>query len=269
MKNILRTATLFAFTALLMTACRKDQSNADLTAAQNEAFFHSTEKAYQNEIDAITLKSASQNNLCNPLQWLPECVEVTDSGADDYPRSIVLDFGDGCTGNAGVERTGSIHIEVSGPMNEAGSVRTVTFEDFSVNGNELSGTRTTTSNGLNADGQPQFTRVVAMSIQRNVGTFERNFTQDVTWLSGFDTEPCGDNIFEITGSGTVTRPNGTTISRTIIEPLLVDRVCGYVTSGVVVVDAPMGERTIDFGAGACDDDATVTINGEIYEIDLD
>lgn len=269
MNNILRNTSLFVFSVLLLAACRKDQANADLTAAQNEAFFHSTEKAYQNEIDAITLKSASQSNLCNPLQWLPECVEVTDTGVDTYPRTIVLDFGDGCTGPGGVERAGVLHIEVSGPMNEAGSVCTVTFENFSVNGNALEGTRTTTSNGSNAYGQPQFTRVVDMAIERNIGTFQRSFTQNVTWISGFDTEPCGDNVFEVSGNGTVTRPNGTTISRTIIEPLTIDRVCGYVTAGVVVVDAPMGERTIDFGDGACDDDATVTIDGETYEIDLD
>lgn len=264
--------TLFQLTLVLtviaaFTSCRKDRRDPSLEAATNEVLFQSAEKSFQNEVDALTMKS--NDNSCNAPDFMPPCAVVTDSGEDEYPRTIVLDFGDGCTGWYGIERSGIINIELTAPMDQEGAVRTVTFDGYSVNGNALSGTRVTTSNGVNGNGQPLFTRDVDVAIVRNGNNWQRDFFYNITWLSGYDTEECGDNVFEFTGSGTITRPGGATVSRTITEPLIVDRVCGYTTSGVIQVNAPLGERIIDFGNGTCDDDAIVIIDGEEYEIDLD
>lgn len=264
--------TLFKLTLLLtiiatFTSCRKDRRDPSLEAATNEVLFQSTEKSFQNEVDALTMKSNDEG--CNAQNWMPPCAEITDSGEDEYPRTITLDFGEGCTGWYGIQRSGIIHIDLTAPMDQEGAVRTVTFEGYIVNGNALSGTRITTSNGTNGNGQPLFTREVDVTITRNGNIWQRDFLYNITWLSGYDSQECGDNVFEVAGSGTVTRPGGATVSRTIIEPLIVDRVCGYTTSGVIQVNAPLGERTIDFGDGNCDNDAVIIIDGESYDVELD
>ena len=48
-----------------------------------------------------------------------------------------------------------------------------------------------------------------------------------------------------------------------------DRTCGETVSGVVEIDRPVLEDGVmDFGDGACDGTATLTIGSEVYTIDL-
>lgn len=269
MKNITGTITLtFLFSLFILSSCRKqDQSNNDITAATNEALFMATERGYEDEVELFS-RSASSSDQCNPLDYLVDCVEVTDSGVDVYPRDITLDFGSGCEGSNGAVRSGMIHISISGDMMEEGSVRTVTFDGFQVDNTQVAGSRITTSLGVNGDGNPMYTRVIDTEFTRNGNLLTRDLTQTVTWLSGHETAICGDNVFQIDGTGSVVRPNGNVVTRTTLEPVIIDRVCGYPVQGVILTNAPMGERTIDFGDGTCDNIAVVYVNGEEIEISL-
>lgn len=253
--------------SLVLVGCKQQRLDNDTTASENEAFIQANERAFENDIEEST-RSVLVNDQCNPLNYLNDCVEVTDSGEGVYPREIILDYGDGCLGQGGRIRYGQIIINLSDDMGVEGATRTVTFQDFAVNNTYIEGTRVAISQGTNGEGQPQWTRTVDMTFTRNGNELGRNFNQDVTWLSGYNTEECGDNVFQISGSGSVTRPNGNVVTRTIISPLIVDKVCGYTVQGVIVVDAPLGQRTLDFGDGSCDDDAIVIIDGEEFPIDL-
>lgn len=254
-----------ALAMLALASCQKE-ANQNFTFATNEAISAFADKSVTESVDGVTMRSANSN--CNPFEFLPDCVEVTDSGEGEYPRQITLDFGDGCEGANGRVRSGQLLIELTGDMLSEGSVRTVTFQDFMVNDLSIEGSRTTTNLGNTEEGHPYFSRVVDVSYTNGENTFTRYNEFTVTWLSGYDTPECGDNVFQIEGSGSCVRPNGATVNRSILEPLILDQVCGYITQGVVSVDAPNGTRVIDFGDGSCDSVATVTIDDEEYEIDL-
>ena len=265
MKNPIGFVAVLLTASALFSSCQK---NADVstTAAINEAISAFAEKAMVETVDRATLRSSSET--CNPLDQLPDCVEVTDSGEGVYPRTLVLDFGDGCEDEQGRVRSGQIHIEMSGAMLTNGSIRTVTMSDFQVGEVSITGTRVTTSLGYTESGNPAFDRVVELDMVRNGNTMSREHATSVVWISGHETPECGDNVFEITGSGNCTRPNGAVVSRTILEALVLDHACGYIVQGVVVVDAPNGPREIDFGDGTCDSLASMTVDGETIEIDL-
>ena len=55
----------------------------------------------------------------------------------------------------------------------------------------------------------------------------------------------------------------------ITSPLKRDLSCNWISAGTIELQ-PTGKplRTIDFGTGTCDNQATVTINGTIYNITL-
>ncbi|MCB0760460.1 MAG: hypothetical protein KDC12_02980 [Flavobacteriales bacterium] len=252
-------SVLTASTLLLtFTACQKRHQDADDDAAANEVIAAFAERGMQSDIDATTLHRGMPpiEGMCNPLDNLPECATVTESG-DTYPMTITIDYGDGCEDAFGHERSGQIVIELSDDLLNTGAVRTATLVDFHVGNVAISGTRTTTNLGTNDSNQVIFGRECNMTMVRNNHTISRQFSGIATWIAGLETDDCGDNIFELTGSGSCTRPNGVQVSRTIIEPLLIDQECGYITQGVVEMDAPMGTRTIDFGDGNCDNQAVV------------
>jgi hypothetical protein len=55
----------------------------------------------------------------------------------------------------------------------------------------------------------------------------------------------------------------------IIQPLVKEIGCKWITSGKVEIQ-PTGKllRTVDYGNGTCDKDATLLINGNTYNITL-
>jgi hypothetical protein len=78
-----------------------------------------------------------------------------------------------------------------------------------------------------------------------------------------------DDAYEITGSGTVTRPNNTSFTMNITAPLLVALNCNWIKQGTVqITPANNVVRTLDYGSGTCDDQATLTVNGNTTNITL-
>ena len=265
-KLVLKSLTAL-FAMALLSACQKqDSQTTSLTGASNEALSTMTNKAISDDVDAATLRQG-QNN-CDWQSLLPDCATVTES-SEDFPKQIVIDYGDGCLDNFGRLKSGQIIIDLSDEMINEGAERLVSFSDFMVNDVAVEGLRSTVNVGENDEGYPSFTRGIDMTFTKNGYSFERDFTGTAVWISGYDTPECGDNVIELDGSGTCLRPNGVLVQRTIIEPLLIDHVCGYIIAGVVEMTTPMGVRSLDFGDGECDSIAWVTVNGETWEIDLD
>lgn len=250
--------SILSFSALLLTiqSCQKKQTDLSDSAAENEVLSAFAERSVQTDIDAVTLQRSAATNPCNGQAVLPDCATISESG-DDYPITITIDYGDGCEDENGRVKAGQIVITITDDMLNQGAIRTATLVNFSVNNIAVAGTRTTVNLGEDEFGSPHFSRECDMSMTKNNNVLSRSFSGIATWLEGYDTPECGDNVFELTGAGSCTRPNGTQVTRTIVEPLIIDKTCGYTTQGVVEMDAPMGTRSIDFGDGSCDNSATV------------
>lgn len=240
-----------------MPACNKDEEVASLTDTQSslENASNTAEKGISDAEDAVSLKSGGSNN-CG-FGWLETCAVITSSGAE-FPKTITIDFGTGCEDLLGRVRAGKIFINLTDTFSNEGAVRTVTFENFSINGIGITGSRVSTNTGTNSNGQPTFTRVIDTDITNDGLTFQRNFNQSITWISGYDTPACGDNVFSVLGEGSITRPNGVVVPRNITQPLFYSYLCPHVISGVVEVYTLQGVFTINYGIGTCDNQVNVT-----------
>jgi hypothetical protein len=76
-------------------------------------------------------------------------------------------------------------------------------------------------------------------------------------------------VYLITGSANGTSAGGTSYTAVIGQALRKELSCRHIVSGIISItpgDKPT--RTINYGDGTCDDKATVTINGNVFNITL-
>jgi hypothetical protein len=268
-----KSALLFSFlmivTTFSLTSCRKDKEEEETNGYSEESTSGYVEKSLSEEEDGLTLKNLNGGfQSCSFAYPTSSCAVISEDVAT-FPKTITVDFGTGCTDYFGRTRVGKMFIHLTDSFHLAGAIRTVTFENFSINGIGITGSRITTNTGENTSGQPTFTRVIDTDITNNGSTFQRNFTHQMTWTSGYNTPACFDNSWSITGSGTVVRANGNTLTRTITSPLIIDFSCQHIKQGTIQITTGVGTWTLDYGNGSCDNAATVTRpNGSVNSISL-
>ena len=261
----------FLVAAFLSSCNREDAQTPETRAlASDESVVDFANRHLEGPVDALTMRQNGNGPCGFNSPYLPECVTVTDSGEDVYPRTLTLDFGDGCTGPGGVTRSGVIEVVLTGDMSEIGSVRTTTFDNFQVHNMTLTGTREITNVGPNdEENQAMFAQDHTMTITRNEHTVNRTNVGTLAWLEGFDTDDCEDNIVERNGVATHETTSGWGSSTRTLDAIVHSRPCGYPISGTVTVDRPQHDVVIDFGDGECDNLATLTRNGNTYTLNLD
>ena len=64
----------------------------------------------------------------------------------EYPKTLTLDFGTGCTSADGIMRKGKLIYLFSGPLLLPGATASVSFNQYIVNGYGILGTYTITNN---------------------------------------------------------------------------------------------------------------------------
>lgn len=253
---------------VLLASCAKERDDdSDASLVQTDEVTRMVDAGVETMADAIVFRSDSDGVS------LPECVVITDSGSDEYPRFVSLDFGEGCTDAWGRTRTGLMHLSMSAPWTEVGSLREVTFEDFTVTrpfqtvAIGVEGVRQLERIEPGEEGESRWARTINTALTHPDFTVQREFEGVRRWIAG-EGDPDADQVWGLTGMGSHTR-NGLTRSRTVIEELILDRTCGEPVSGVVEVDRPILDNGVmDYGDGECDGTATLSVGGEVYTIDL-
>jgi hypothetical protein len=213
----------------------------------------------------IGAKSATVIDTC-PL------VTITSSGPDFWPRNVVIDYGDACTGLNEVVRSGKIIITISGPRRETGSQRTLMFDDYYVNGARVEGTKTVTNLGPNDNENVVFSVVLSGGkiTFADDKTITREFDREREYIAGYDTwwTPW-DDICLITGMATGMNLDGKGYTHTIINALEWQAACRFLVSGSIQFDIEGIEPfVLDYGDGDCDAYATLSRGDDSREITL-
>ncbi|MCU0450480.1 MAG: hypothetical protein MUC97_11670 [Bernardetiaceae bacterium] len=217
-----------------------------------------TEDAFDGKIDGV---SPGRTESCALFNW-------------DIPRATInLNFGTGCLGDDGVNRSGQIRINYTNLFHQNDAQITVTFTNYAAEGHTLNGT-------LNLGNFRQMGRdrsSYSMSVRDFVVTFpdgDRHvFTAQRTIESG-RVRGHRDNEWRITGSGSGTNRDGETYTVNITEPIIVRGSClargiVYPVSGkynLRVANRPAGQ--LDWGSGNCDKQATFTTGSTTIVIDF-
>jgi hypothetical protein len=271
--NLILGLIVFAAFALIMTGCKKDNIELeDSTISQDDAYAESTFENVGDMADEAYDIGTGNHLKAYPgdRMFLSECATVT-LDTTVFPRELTIDFGDSnCLCRDDKYRRGKIIITFNGRYWQPGTVITHGFENYYVNDNSVEGTKVVTNMGENDNGNLYFTIEVVGVIQKEDGsTFSWNSSRVREWIQGSDTPNRWDDIYLITGTSNGIRPNSLTWETEIINPLRVVLACRFIVSGSIEIrpqDRPV--RLLDYGNGDCDNEATVTINGEVYTIYL-
>ena len=241
---------------LTLSACRKETEapvDRDYTIAMDNS------RAELYFTDAL-----KQSDLAFKDGTVPCAVEVT-IDLQSQPYSMLIDFGTtNCTGADGLSRRGRLFVTFTGPYSEPGTVITITPQEYRVNDHLVQGVKTVTNAGTNAQQQSYFTVAVSGTVTAPDGswTSTHNYNRVRTWIAGENTAAILDDVYLITGGGIGTNRAGLPFTQQITTPLRAEVGCPWIVSGVVEI-VPQGKqaRVIDFGNGACDAQATVTVGG--------
>lgn len=264
---------VLAGAVLVIAGCRKDREidNDTSTATDNQLadnLYTEVQKMTESVMDGNFQQSMYKSS---DTLFTTGCATVTIDTTVN-PKTITIDFGTtNCTCADGKNRRGIINITYTGHYRDSGTVITHSFTNYFVNNNQILGTKTVTNMGHNQSNQLYFNVSVNGSvIKANGGTITWTSNRVRTWIAGESTVLNWlDDVYHISGSGNGTSANGTQFAVTITQPLRIELSCPRIVSGKVDI-TPAGKptRTLDYGAGACDNIATVTVNGNTYTITL-
>ena len=258
---------------LTLTSCDSNETNellnSDLTTEEvlNVVLEDDISSDLENiiEDDAAIGETAAkgETSLSNHPECVLRTVEETTEG-----KIVTIDFGDGCTGKRGHVFAGKIIIEYVKVEGEFS--KTVTFENFSVDGNSVAGTISVSKVRENAGGNPERTYSINLTITLATGgVITKKGEKIKEMIEGFDTIERGDDVFLISGFWESVNRLGKEAKVTITTSLRREYACRYIVSGVVEITRGEHKHTIDFGDGSCDNIATVTYaDGNTKEINL-
>ncbi|MDC1211901.1 hypothetical protein N8Z73_00325 [bacterium] len=272
--------------ALCVTSCKKeteDDMEEDVVTTSSE-----DQALAQGMFDDLGTQSegSSESAESEDSTWT-SCATITvvELGSP-WPYEITVDFGAvNCKGQDGKERRGKVIYTITDWFRNTGSVIEVTTEDYFVNDYQIEGTRSSSNLGPNAKGQMEFgISVVDGKVTTPDGDiilWESERTR--TWVEGQETnfftldsnnmwmgwDGITDDVYEIRGSGNGTSRNNIDYTVDITTPLRVQLDCRWITEGVISLK-PDGydARSLDYGAGDCDNKATVAIGENEKEISL-
>lgn len=260
---------------LLLSACRRNNDDTVVPDKETESVEYyalgnniTSENEYISEL-AISGELEMRNESIETT-LLSTCAQVTNDTANNI---VTIDFGSvNCLCNDGRYRRGQIIVNYNLPIWQAGHSRTITFNNYYRNNNKIEGTKT-----VQYLGQDSITNYPTWTIDVQNMTVTKANGQSFNWSSqrtrqmvaGYNTLTRIDNVFHISGNTNGTRLNGKTYTATITSPLVIKNNCNWIVEGKVNI-TPLGiaTRTLDFGNGICDDQATVSANGNTYNITL-
>ena len=261
---------------MLFTSCRKkeDEKDTDTSSASDNALAEGTYNDVNNIADEAasgSLSSYLTPTVSDEKSIMSTCATITND-TTVTPRLLTIDFGPtNCMCSDGRNRRGKINVSYNGQYKDSASTHTITFTNYYVNDNQILGTKTVTNNGHNSSGNLTFSISVNGQIIKASGGGTITWTSSRTreWIQGELTPIWSDDVYLITGSANGTNASGNSFSMAITSALRKEIGCRHIVSGQLTL-TPSGKPTryVDFGSGACDDQATVTINGNVYNITL-
>ena len=282
--------TIAAFAVLLslfVISCQKENSLADSATpvTEEEATVYSDESAQAegsfDDVEDVSMIAAEEEGdasmygrseeASNYLPTFEElrlrlgpCVTITVTPNNHtYPKTVTIDFGDGCICADGKFRKGAIILHLTGPIRRSGSVLTITFRNFYLNRAHIEGTKIISN--LSENGNIKFTvQVVGGKVTFPNGRgYQYQSLKYVRQIEGGNTRTCRDDVYSIEGRSKTEFNNGVTVNLNTESPLIKKVVCPWISNGVLKIKINDRVLFLNYGApdnGECDNKALLTWN---------
>lgn len=275
-------------TALAFSACKKQDDASSGTAGRTE-FAAVTSEAeasaevvfddvFNNVMGVSTEVGIGGTGVFGRIEGVDSsaCYAVVTKQLNDatrFPLQITIDFGDGCIGRDGRVRKGRIVIVYTGHLFLPGNSATTSFEGYYLGNLKVEGTHKLTNTGT-SDKKSYTTRVSNARLSTINGNYiQWNSEKTITQTEGGATPLLGlDDVYMLTGEagGSVLVNNKYfQWSTAITTPLMKRFICRWISSGTLaLMKGNDAVSVLDYGTGACENQATFTVNGQVKEITL-
>jgi len=279
--NQISIAALTFLFATMLFSCQKDlSSGSNQTVTEEQATAYSEEStiaeaSFDDAEDIATTAADEENNASEygfngrfrPLftelrAAIGNCADITITPDDStYPKTITIDFGNGCLGLDGKFRSGAIIIHLTAPLRRPGSVVTITFRNFYVNRVHLEGTKII-SNLSEPPAHKWSVQVVGGKVTFPSGRgYSYQSIKVKTQVGGMDTRIVRDDVYELTGRSQTEFNSGLTITLNTETPLVKKVACPWISDGKLKIRINDRVLFLDYGFpdnGQCDNKALLT-----------
>ena len=277
-KNLFTTLLVICTLLLSFSSCKNDEnvtaSAASLTATAGDEAQAST--INDQILSEVNTHIGANAQLVKPVFAkagiiIPQVtVENTGTTATSVLKKITIDFGtSGFTGRHGNTLKGKIIVDLDLRTLVLGSSRTITYENFTINGISVTGSNKITFGGPTTDkhlfwiitGENVITladgKTITWKAERRL-----EFTSGLTTLWG--------EGYILTGSASGINAEGKAYTMTIDanNPLIGSTLYPYITKGSVSVTIGQSTGVIDYGDGTQDNKATLTYSGVTYNFTI-
>ena len=281
MKKIIRSLTLLTFSAIVLSSCGDDSTfeNQELLS-EEQALAVVESETVEDELDnilddlfgSIDSELSSKNELEEKsnggregvLSCATKTVVITNT-----EKSITLDFGDGCETPKQDILKGIITMNFQWNHIDGELTIVKSFENFYFNDVLVEGSKTVVKTKSNENYLPESVVTFDMKLTWEDGSYVvRTGSKTRTFIEGSDTRIYYDNVFSIVGNSITTFSDGTVVFAEITQPLIRKMNCRFIVSGEKTLVKDGQTYILNFGNGACDNIATLAVNGEITEIEI-
>ena len=199
-------------------------------------------------------------------------ITVTPANLTEWPKTVVLDYGnEGCFDNEVVKK-GRILMDVSDRFFVEGSTWIIEFESYSLENLSVTGTKTVTFNGRNDfdffNWDINVNDAMITTPGQTIITWESQHNRQL--IDG-ENSPFNSEYDEylIAGTSSGVNSSGWRYAITITEPLNLQVGCPWVRSGRLHLEtARRSDAYVDFGGGDCNSTIIITIEGMSRSVNL-
>jgi hypothetical protein len=267
---VVRSAVLVAGFAVIMSCARNDSSPRELddqlSLAEKETVFEAVLQKADDQVDKeiAMLEKYNYNLPAGKGNETEPCTpKITVSTPPDakFPKTITLDYGEGCVDANGIFRAGQVVVRITGPYWEKNTERLSKLVDYWYNDIRIAGQRNEVNKGQNEKGNFIFEikHIEKIWNDKDELLSERNWTRKREHNRG-DVKMADDDQIWVTGRAKI-KTNGRELVKEITEPLFRTTNCNlpHFQKGIIVTyyeNKKTGE--LNYGDGDCDNIATWT-----------
>lgn len=269
-----RTGFIFATGLLVMaaisfTSCQKDdEQDPIIVQAAEDSDVDSYYDDVITEVDELTLVNDAKDSQMMYATLGGQGTRTRKTTWEGNCRIDSVTYSDFVNANSRYERVknGLIVIQTCGRYDGVEFERTITFKNFTINGNLIEGTKVIRKT---AEHEYQITLTNGKITFTDGTTYTRTVERTRTWASGYDTPyNIWDDVYTLEGTATGVNRRGYNYTHQIKSALMFKLSCRWIVQGIIDITVGDKQATIDYGNGECDSLAYVTVNGKTYEIKL-
>lgn len=275
MKNVeFKVAVLALVLSFAASSCSKEESTDELSSEDLEALeMNAEEEMLQADLDMIAYDAVEDGSVSfkNAGGTVLACATVSRDTTVTPPK-IIVDFGPvNCTGPDGRDRRGIIEITYTGRRWMPNAIITIKPVGYFVNDFGINGSRVIENKGRNTAGNPHSEITTQLQIITPSGndTIYRNGLRQQEMIAGDSTRLRMDDEFLVSGQVTTRSVLRGARQAIITSPLHLKRNCRWIVAGTVDFrSSGKPTRTLDYGNGTCDRQATVSVGRRSRTIQL-